>query len=102
MKTETVRSLNGDCYELTGNSDLFAIFQGPEADRPPFVLTCSVQIIGEYRDDIYNGTLSECAQYCEDHGYTDSDAQIALIEINGRRGTVQYTHTVFDVDGWEI
>ena len=28
-------------------------------------------------DDIINGTLEECREWCKDHGYTNEDGRIA-------------------------
>ena len=30
-----------------------------------------------YMDDIINGTLEECREWCKEHGYTNEDGRIA-------------------------
>lgn len=36
-----------------------------------------------YMDDIINGTLEECRDWCKNHGYTNADGLIAEITDDG-------------------
>ena len=36
-----------------------------------------------YMDDIINGTLDECREWCKNHGYTNADGRIAEITDDG-------------------
>lgn len=36
-----------------------------------------------YMDDIINGTLEECREWCKEHKYTNADGRIAQITDDG-------------------
>ena len=36
-----------------------------------------------YMDDLINGTLEECREWCKKHGYTNADGRIAEITDDG-------------------
>ncbi|UWG05763.1 MAG: hypothetical protein [Bacteriophage sp.] len=36
-----------------------------------------------YMDDIINGTLEECREWCKNHGYSNADGRIAEITDDG-------------------
>lgn len=39
--------------------------------------------VNSYMDDIINGTLVECREWCREHRYTNADGRIAEITEDG-------------------
>jgi hypothetical protein len=53
--------------------------------------------VNSYMDDIINGTLEECREWCKDHHYTNADGGIAEITDDGDPLVTAY----FDIEGIE-
>lgn len=72
------QEIGHDLYEqLAGSEMIFSEGEG--------INIWSVEITPDFADDIFNGTLEECREYCEEYGYKiGEDCRIAKISVNDR------------------
>lgn len=52
-----------------------------------------------YMDDVINGTLEECKEWCKNHRYTNADGRIAEITDDGDPLVTAFTRLRFESFG---